>query len=300
MTTTLAIAGFDHAPAIDYEPGMTRRDPSPVIHADDRYHVWYSKNPDAGHGFTATVWHADSPDGLVWTERELAIAKGGPGSWNECGVFTPSIFVAEGRYWMTFTAMPKEWHDGQQTTKGAIGLAVSDSPDGPWETMAEPIIRCSDDPEVFDSLRVDDSCIIARDGAYWLYYKGRQWDRPPSETKMGVAIAEHPAGPYRKHPGNPILDRGHEVCVWPHDGGVAAMVVPCGPPERSLWYAPDGLAFARVQDCAALPQAAGPYRDDAFVDGADCSCAWGLAIGGGGHLGERAERPYLLRWEMRR
>ncbi len=295
----LTVNRFRHSAAIPFEPGITRRDPSPVISAEGRYHIWYSKNPEAGHGFTAAVWHAASPDGRVWTEQEEAIPKGGPGSWDECGVYTPSVFMADGRYWITYTAMPREWRDARDTTKGAIGLAVADSPDGPWQKAHdEPILRCSHDPDAFDSLRVDDTCIIAREGKIWMYYKGRQWDRPPSETKMGIAIAEQPQGPYVKHPANPVFGSGHEVCVWPHNGGVAAMISPCGPDKLTLQYSEDGIHFSKMQDLDRLPHAPGPFRDDAFRDGADCSCTWGVAIGGTGYFGEeRTDRPYILRWE---
>jgi len=40
-------------PAIDYEPGVTRRDPSPVIKVGSLYYVWYSRSTgrlDSGTG----------------------------------------------------------------------------------------------------------------------------------------------------------------------------------------------------------------------------------------------------------
>jgi len=291
------IETFTYRPALACDPRVTRRDPSPVIHADGCYHIWYSKNSETHHGFTATIWHALSRDGTTWEEREEAVAKGAPGSFDECGVFTPSILAAENRYWMTYTAMPLAYREHPHTTQSAIGLAVADNPYGPWCKVHDgPILRCSDNPSDFDSLRVDDTCFVVRDGQYWMYYKGRQQDRSPLETKMGLAIADQPAGPYRKHSANPVLASGHEVCVWPCRGGVAALVSPCGPEAKTLQYSTDGVSFERVKRLEKVPHAPGPFRDDCFRQNADCSMSWGVAIGGDGNLGEERGRPYLLRW----
>ena len=62
-----------------------------------------------------------------------------------------------------------------------------------------------------------------------MYYKGRQMDRSWRETQMGLAISKTPTGPYVKHPANPVLDSGHEICVWPHGTGVGCLVCDIGP-----------------------------------------------------------------------
>jgi hypothetical protein len=149
-----------------------------------------------------------------------------------------------------------------QDTKTAIGLAVADSPDGPWEKIdVNPVLRPSDEAEDFDSMRVDDAALMVRDGRYWLYYKGRQIDHSPGQTKMGVAIAERPEGPYRKHSAGP-LHPGHEVLVWPHGEGVASMATAAGP--RRIYFAADGIHFAPRNPIANAPHAPGAYRADGF------------------------------------
>lgn len=37
----------------------------------------------------------------------------------------------------------------------------------------------------------------------------------------GLAIAEDPLGPYKKHYLNPVMQSGHETTYWPYKGGVA-------------------------------------------------------------------------------
>jgi len=281
---------------IGAQEGVMRRDPSDVIKVGSLYYVWYSKGhqPD---GYNATVWYATSPDGHVWTERGEAVAQGPQGSWDEQSVFTPNILVAEGKYWLFYTAVPKPFSNaGNKVTKTAIGIAVAETPDGPWRKLdTNPALRAGDDPNLFDSMRVDDACLIVREGKYWLYFKGRQWDNTPGNTKMGVAIAARPGGPYVKHPGNPVIAGGHEVLVWPFGTGVVAMVN-IGPQgiARTLRYAPDGLTFSKLQDLKAVPSAPGAYRPEAFTDsGKGAMPAWGIHIGN-----RKGFLPFLGRFDL--
>lgn len=268
---------------IGQEKGVMRRDPSDIIKVGDLYYVWYSKGPQS-HGYNATVWYATSSDGHAWTEKGEALARGPAGSWDEQSVFTPNILVAEGRYWLFYTAVPKPFvANGPNTTKTAIGMAVSDSPAGPWKKLAaNPVLKVSENQEEFDSLRIDDACLIVRDGKYWLYYKGRQWNKSPAETKMGVARADKPDGPYVKHQGNPIIQGNHEVLVWPQGKGVAALIGTVGPKAitSSILYAEDGLNFSKTHDVVHVPTAAGAYRPEAFTDSKQGEqIQWGVHIG---------------------
>jgi hypothetical protein len=143
-------------------------------------------------------------------------------------------------------------------------------------------------------MRVDDACLMMRHGKYWLYYKGRQWDNTPANTMMGVAIAEHPEGPYEKCLGSPVIRGGHEVLVWRLGAGVAAMVN-TGPEgiRKTLQYAPDGLSFSRLMDLDEVPRAPGAYRPEAFRDkGEGRMIEWGLHIGR-----QKGFLPFLERFD---
>ena len=89
-------------------------------------------------------------------------------------MFTPNIMLAEGRYWLFFTGGSfYSWKGEGPDSK--IGIAVSDSPDGPWKKLASnPTLSNNDVPKQFDSNLLDDSCLIVRDGRYWFYYKAHQ------------------------------------------------------------------------------------------------------------------------------
>lgn len=297
-------ANYTELAGIGWEKGVMRRDPSDVIKVGDLYYVWYSKGPDST-GYTATVWYATSENGIDWTEKGEAVAKGRAGSWEAGGVFTPNILVAEGKYWLFYTGVSKEY-TRPFNPDSKIGLAVSDSPDGPWERLASnPILRNSADPADFDSHLVDDACLIVRDGKYWFYYKGRQLGKSPRQTKMGLAIADKPQGPYVKHEANPVIPGNHEVLVWPQGDGVAAMIGTTGPKDlvNSVLYSEDGIHFSKLHDVENGPWAGGSYRPEAFTESGEGDIPeWGVEIGRPrgmkGQQWEKGQLPFIQRFEL--
>jgi len=138
---------------------------------------------------------------------------------------------------------------------------------------------------------VQHGCSCDNDACYWLYYKGRGAGLTPGQTKMGLAIADNPLGPYHKHEENPVLDSGHEVCVWPQADGVAALVAPCGPQGSTLQYSSDGVRFEKCADIVP-PSAPGPFRADGFRDDVPGpGITWGLC------QDCSRDRPFLARFE---
>ena len=125
---------YSQANGIGPQKSAMRRDPSDIIKVGDLYYVWYSKGT-ISPGYDATMWYAASSDGSDWTEKGMAITKDVPGSWEGASVFTPNILVAEGRDWLFYTGVSKKYGKGFNPDS-KIGLAVSDSPDGPWERLA--------------------------------------------------------------------------------------------------------------------------------------------------------------------
>ncbi len=290
--------GFSYTPILGgYEQGVTRRDPSPVIKYKGLYYVWYSRTTVHLHGYTATIWYATSEDGHEWTEQKQALPRGGQGAFDEHAVFTPSIFIWDNKFYMSYTGVPEPFYNGvymghKTTTKTAIGLAQADSPEGPWTKLSQnPILVPPENPDLFDSLRVDDSCFVVRDNKIFMYYKGRQIDHTPGETKMGLAIAEKPEGPYARVSEQPIVKGGHEVCCWPHGTGVAAMFCNIGEAGNSLQYSENGIDFTRICDVVP-PHAPGPYREDNFATGIGPGICWGISI-----KAREDGWPYLARFD---
>ncbi|WP_146535112.1 family 43 glycosylhydrolase [Rubripirellula reticaptiva] len=281
---------------IGAEEGVMRRDPSDIVKVDGIYYVWYSKGK-ISPGYDATIWCATSSDGHKWTEKGMALAKGEAGTWEGASVFTPNILVAEDRYWLFYTGTSRTFGKGFNPDS-KIGIAVSDSPDGPWERLAtNPALRNSDNADDFDSHLIDDACLLVRDGRYWFYYKGRQLGKSPAQTQMGVAIADKPEGPYVKYENNPVIPGNHEVMVWPQDSGVAAMIGTTGPKPitRSILYSDDGFHFSKTHNIIAVPTAAGAYRPEAFTQsGKGKHIEWGVHIGK-----QKGFLPFVERFDVK-
>ena len=90
-------------------------------------------------------------------------------------------------------------------------------------------------------------------------------------------MADDPLGPFRKSPLNPVINSGHETCMWPWKEGVAALVALDGPEKNTIQYAPDGENF-EIASCIQVPPIApGPFVPDAFADAGDGrGFTWGL------------------------
>ena len=288
-----------------YEEGVIRRDPSAVIQIGDTYYVWYTRGEGETAGFgtgdpsqkvfpwdLTEVWYATSKDGWDWQEQGLAVGRGLEGSYDDRAVFTTEIFVHEDKYYLVYQVVKAPY---VVRVKNNIGMAISDSPNGPWEKLPEPILRPADNGEWlgdeddrfkviskgdFDSHKVHDPCLIHYKEKFYLYYKGEQMGEGMNfggrEIRWGVAIADKPEGPYAKSPYNPVTNSGHEVCVWPYRGGIAALLTTDGPEKNTVQYAPDGINFEIVAVLKRAPEALGLFRTPDPDENPLAGIRWGL------------------------
>jgi hypothetical protein len=299
---------------LEPENGITRRDPSDVIKVGDMYYLWYTKTEIAEFGYSgynASIWYASSKDGKTWEEKGEAIPRGNTGSWDAYSVFTPNILVAKRKYYLFYTGVKPtpgnpdgKFENNSETDITAIGLTVSDSPDGPFVRISsKPVLEVNDSGDYFDSYRIDDACLVYRNNKYYLYYKGRNrkyGENGPRHTKLGVAIAENPAGPYKKYENNPIIASGHEVMVWPYQGGIMALLSSHGPEGKTLQYAEDGLNFKKIASFGDdYPKAPGSYRLGNFGDASqqEDGISWGISM----FYGDKKKNkwPHLFRYEIK-
>jgi len=181
-------------------------------------------------------------------------------------VFTANVFAADGTYFLFYSGVPSPFSNAYETaTPTAIGMAESDSPDGPWRKLPENPVLTPQAGE-WDDFRIDDSCPVEYDDRYWLYYKGvNSAEKWRGQTPMCLAIADDPKGPYRRYEDNPLIWPGHEVTVWPTGEEIAALVNDVG-----LWSSPDGIDFEWRVRLTETPRPPGVYRKSGTVD-------WGIA-----------------------
>jgi hypothetical protein len=288
-----------------YERGVIRRDPSAVLSIDGTYYTWYTRGEGETVGFHSgdpsakvfpwdltEVWYATSTDGWHWEEQGLAIGRGSKGAYDDRAVFTPEILAYGGKYHLVYQCVKAPY---RVRTKNTVAMAVAETPEGPWEKLPAPILYPADNGEWlgdednrfkvvrkgdFDSHKVHDPCVLPYRGQFYLYYKGERMGEAMTfggrEIAWGVAIADAPTGPYVKSPYNPVTNSGHEVCVWPYQGGVAALLTTDGPEKNTIQYAEDGINFEIMAVLKGTPQALGLYRGQTPDAHPLASLRWGL------------------------
>ncbi|WP_157492867.1 glycoside hydrolase family 117 protein [Echinicola pacifica] len=288
-----------------YEEGVTRRDPSDLIKVGDTYYVYYTKTVGKSYGFgtgdpekkvfpwdKSEVWYATSQDGWTWKEEGLAVGRGEAGAYDDRSVFTPQVMTHEDKYILVYQTVKAPYVN---RVKNQVGMAISDSPEGPFKKLSAPILSPTDDGEwdgeedsrfnvksqgSFDSHKVHDPTLLHYKGKFYLYYKGERMGEHKTfggrEIKWGVAISDKLTGPYVKSEYNPITNSGHELCVWKYDGGVAALIITDGPERNTLQWSPDGINFEIKSHVKSGPEAAGLDQSLDFEASPVAALQWGL------------------------
>ena len=304
-----------------YEEGVVRRDPSALIKYDGKYYVWYSRSTGPSQGFGGDVenekvfpwdrcdiWYATSEDGITWKEEGLAVARGEKGAYDDRSVFTVEIMENAGMYYLCYQTVKSPY---SVRVKNQIGLAWSNSPNGPWTKSEEPILSPADNgiwkgeeqnrfmvekKGDFDSHKVHDPCILPYKGKFYLYYKGEQMGEEITfggrQIRHGVAIADDPKGPYVKSPYNPISNSGHEICVWPYNGGIASLITTDGPEKNTVQWSPDGINFEIKGVVKGAPHAIGLNRTADIEKEPTEILRWGLT-----HQYKNSDYQYIRRFE---
>ncbi|WP_273565468.1 glycoside hydrolase family 117 protein [Maribacter halichondriae] len=307
-----------------YEEGVVRRDPSAMIKENGKYYVWYSRSVGPSQGFGGDVendkvwpwdrcdiWYATSEDGITWKEEGIAVPRGEKGSYDDRSVFTTEIMKYEDKYYLCYQAVKSPY---TVRVKNTIGLAWADSPDGPWTKSKEPILKTADNgiwkgeeqnrfmvekKGDFDSHKVHDPCILPYKGKFYLYYKGEQMGEEITfggrQIRHGVAIADKPEGPYEKSPYNPISNSGHEICVWPYNGGIASLITTDGPEKNTIQWSPDGINFDIVASIKDAPHAIGLNRSADLEKEPTEILRWGLS-----HVYNSSDYNSIMRFTSKR
>lgn len=181
----------------------------------------------------------------------------------------------DGLYHLFYSRWPK--HLGwARVTDSEVAHAVSDSPFGPFQFKDVALPRRG--REFWDGWCTHNPTVHRFGDKYYLYYKS-DFDGDPNLVRMqGLAIADDPLGPLKKHPLNPVINSGHETTLFPFRKGIAAFVIRDGLEHSTIQYAPDGVHFKIASIVSLMPNAGGPFIPDAFTDTQNGrGITWGLS-----------------------
>lgn len=187
---------------------------APIKGADGKIHVffsrWDAKKNMSGWINGSEIAHAvaDTPeDNFNVTGTVLAPRKG---YWDATTCHNPFITTFNNRFYLYYMGNS----NGKTNTK-CIGLATSDSLDGPWQRYDQPILLPGKQGSWDDHCTTNPS-VIYHNNRYLLYYKSwntKEYDEAKGaikgNRKYGLAISNKPEGPFIKYNGNPVIDFSH-------------------------------------------------------------------------------------------
>lgn len=215
-----------------------------VVEGDDgKYHMYYSRwKRELGHN--AWVTHseiayavADSPDG-PYTHQNVALPPRGEALWDGLCTHNPTVHKFNGKYYLyymgnTGDGKAMESLNWIHRNNQRIGVAVADSPAGPWKRQDIPLIDISPEKSAPDSLIVSNPSVTQMvDGNYLMIYKAvtAQGKAPFGGPVVHLAAtAPSPEGPFVKHPAPLFVKDGEKFpaedpFIWRQEDSYYAIV----------------------------------------------------------------------------
>ncbi|RAV31062.1 glycoside hydrolase [Sinomicrobium soli] len=146
----------------------------PYIMNDGGTFYMYGTGGGAKDGFS--VYR--SSDMVHWEPRGQVYTGNTSSSWATDHFWAPEVYRFEDKYYMFFSA---QWRDNpdNELENFRIGVAVSDSPEGPFEEMGDRPLFDPGYPVIDANVFVDD------DGTYYLYYS-RVCYKHPVESEIAA------------------------------------------------------------------------------------------------------------------
>lgn len=151
-----------------------------IVRFGDTYYIYATTDGFAGwSSSTFRVW--SSKDLVHWHEGPVILDLGPDVSWADSRAWAPTIAAKDGKYYFYFCADAK------------IGVAVADSPTGPFKDSGKPLIAANPD----GGQAIDPAVFTDDDGRSYLYWgNGNAYVVPlnPDMTSFDPSRIEHITG----------------------------------------------------------------------------------------------------------
>ncbi|MDO6803283.1 glycoside hydrolase [Wenyingzhuangia sp. 1_MG-2023] len=281
------LKGFDYH---GHDGTISRRDPSKIIFKNGKYYVWYTyrnttTSPKGAAKANDTIpsadwdlseiWYATSKDGFTWEEQGVAVPRPPKPAVGWRSVTTTDILEWKGKYYLYYQGFLEI--SGKKGDDCPVAVSYADSPDGPWVPYNKIVIPNGAEGE-WDQFSIHDPYPLIYKGKIYLYYKSDSKNNGDYIRMQGLATADNPLGPFKKHPLNPVIGSGHETTMFPFKDGIAALVIRDGNEHNTVQFAKDGVNFDVAANVEFMPNAAGPFIPDAYTNTKDGrGITWGLS-----------------------
>jgi len=208
---------------------------------DGKCHLYYSRWPrKLGHNAWVThseVAHAvgETPLGL-FAHRDVALAARGKEFWDGLCTHNPNVHKFGNKYYLyymgnTGDGVASKALNFVHRNNQRVGVAVADSPEGPWQRFDKPLIEPT--PGFIDALCATNPTVTERHGGgYMMVYKAvDNKGKPPfgGPVLHAVATSDSPTGPFTKHPKPVFVKEGvtfaaEDPFIWTSSGRYWAIV----------------------------------------------------------------------------
>jgi hypothetical protein len=214
---------------------------------DNLYHMYYSRwKKDLGWAWVthSEIAHAvsSSPFG-PFKFKDVALGIRDAAFWDGLCTHNPTIHKYGNKYYLYYMG---NTGDGLVTGRPGniklnvshrnnqrIGVAVADSPNGPWKRFAKPLIDVSADKNSLDALMTSNPSITQRpEGGYLMIYKAvgkKKAGKFGGPVVHCVATSDSPTGPFKKYDKPVFTAKGHDFpaedpFIWYENGKYRAIV----------------------------------------------------------------------------
>lgn len=220
----------------------------------DGFIVWGGsviKGEDGYYYMFASRWPKTEP-GVSWaTNSEIVLAKSnkaegpyefqkvvlpprGKEYWDGMMTHNPTIHYHKGKYLLFYIGLTYDFEKPEKETtrtmyetvwnRKRVGLAIADSPYGPWIRMDKPLMEPR--PDKWDAVVISNPAVAVHDdGSVLLIYKSAPVPYPARnqnrKLSFGVARADHYLGPYKR------VEEENEIVFNPKN---------CDVEDPYIWY----------------------------------------------------------------
>ncbi|WP_076418970.1 glycoside hydrolase family protein [Colwellia sp. UCD-KL20] len=186
---------------------------SMVEGSDGKYHLFYSRwHKSYGHNAWLThseIAHAvaDKPLG-PYKHVDIGLPARGKNYWDGLSTHNPTVHKFGDKYYIYYMGntgdgkVMKGFNFSHRNNQ-RIGVAVANSPYGPWKRTDTPLINTSENNNAWDALMVSNPSVLQKaDGSFLMVYKAVAKKAPlPAGGPVVhlMATAKSPIGPFTKH-----------------------------------------------------------------------------------------------------
>ncbi len=193
---------------------------------DDLYYLYFSFWPiDKGHDGWVThskIGYATSKNPTGPFEfKGIALSGAGGDAWDRDCVHNPTVIKIDGKYYLYYMGNKGSGVYINNRNNQRVGVAYSDSPQGPFKRFDAPVIDVSQGD--YDSLLTSNPAVVLKDEKIYMIYKAVS-DKEAPLPKGGpvvckIAISDNPLGgfvktkePIMRNPENPWSVE--DPCIW--------------------------------------------------------------------------------------